>query len=176
MPPLDELVIVDAETGREVRRFGDLIADGWWWEYPNFAWDADGQLLVTSLGPDGFRYRRIDVTTGAVVDVTLPRDGSLESSPDGATMLLFGAQLDRLSVWVLDDRLESTRLVWEGEGWRPGTWSPDGTRIAGQSMSVAPPPRNMAWTTHVLDVATGALTTQVDDEAVEGQLLWLPAD
>jgi hypothetical protein len=35
----------------------------------------------------------------------------------------------------------------------------------------------MAYTTHVIDIATGALTTHVDDVAVmDGQLLWLPAD
>jgi hypothetical protein len=174
MPPLDELVVVEAETGREVRRIPDLVGADYWVESPKFAWDADGQLLVadlllvTDLASDAFRYRRIDVTTGAEADVTLPRDGFLESSPDGRTMIKTNEVSDPWGLWLLDDQFETTRLLWEGEPIRVIAWSPDGTKIA---------LRSMAFTTHVIDIATGALTTHVDDVAVmDGQLLWLPAD
>jgi Tol biopolymer transport system component len=177
MPPLDEVAVVDAETGREVRRFKGLIADGWWWEYPNFAWDADGQLLVLNLDPDGFRYRRIDVTTGAEADVTLPQNGFIETSPDGTATLVTTGDPDAWRVWILDDRFEHTRLLWKGEQqWAAGTWSPDGTRFAGQTRSEAPPPKNMAYDLQVIDITTGTVTTHVDDDAVGGQPLWLPAD
>jgi Tol biopolymer transport system component len=177
MPPLDEVVVVDAETGREVRRFQDLIADGWWWEYPNFAWDADGRLLVLNLDPDGFRYRRIDVTTGAEAEVTLPENGFIETSPDGTATLVTTGDPDAWRVWILDDRFEHTRLLWKGEQqWAAGTWSPDGTRFAGQTRSEAPSPRNMAYDLQVIDITTGTVTTHVDDDAVGGQPLWLPAD
>jgi hypothetical protein len=175
MPAVDELVVVDAETGREVRRYPDLAADGWWAPYPNFAWEADGQLLVTTLGPEEIRYRRIDVTTGAEADVSLSRDGLLESSPDGTTVLVADTGPDGVvRVWSLDDRFEQTRVLWEGEPWRPGTWSPDGTKIAGQTMSEGPA-QALSWTTHVIDIGTGTRMTYIDD-VVTGDLLWLPAD
>ncbi|HEY4632386.1 MAG TPA: WD40 repeat domain-containing protein [Candidatus Limnocylindrales bacterium] len=166
MPPLDEVVVVEAETGREVRRLTDLVGAEYWVPFPSVAWDAVGQLLVTDLGTGQFRYRRIDVTTGAEADVTLPWDGDLESSPDGTTLVMTD-EADPWRLWLLDDRFESSRLLWEGEPIRVIAWSPDGTRIA---------LRSRAFVTHVVDIATGALTTHADDVAANGQLLWLPAD
>jgi WD40 repeat protein len=169
--------VVDAGNGQEVYRLPDLVADGWSLPFANVAWDADGRLLVLDLDIDGFSYRTVDVSTGTGAEFTLPRDGLLESSPDGATTLLMTGEPDVWRLLILDDQLEHTRALWEGAPWVSGvTWSPDGTTIAGQTMAEVPPPRSVAYDLQIVDIATGTLTTHADDDAVAGQPLWLPAE
>jgi WD40 repeat protein len=173
----DGIVVVDAGNGQEVYRLPDLVADGWSLPFANVAWDADGRLLVLDLDIDGFSYRTVDVSTGTGAEFTLPRDGLLESSPDGATTLLMTGEPDVWRLLILDDQLEHTRVLWEGAPWVSGvTWSPDGTTIAGQTMAEVPPPRSVAYDLQIVDIATGTLTTHADDDAVAGQPLWLPAE
>ena len=173
------VAVVDLGSGRVIQRI-DLSPDPEFDPYP--AWDPAGRLLVLRRPHDvDSTNLLIDVETGASTGFELPRPGVVLASLDGSTMVLVHADRDAVGLSVLDPDLVEARLVFEEAGasvtnvrdvWN-AVIAPDGTAVA---ILVAPSDQPAsAYELRIVDIATGAVSTQVADTTA-GQMLWLPAD
>jgi hypothetical protein len=163
----DELVVIDATTGRSVQRLPANLSG------PP-AWDAPGNLIMTTAEVDmpTARHWRVDVESGQRMEVghDLP-NGSLYSSHDGREMMLVDHPAGE--IYAVDPGLAHARQLVSLEDssqLRGFTWAPDGTAFA---VIVGDP--DLGWKLQIRERATGSMIGRTQNVVI-GDLLWLPAD
>ena len=170
---LVDAVVISADTGREIRRIGDVAPY-------RPAWDARGRLLLMTGEPGDFGHRRVDLATGTdeVLGEDLP-DGLLTSSPDGRHLVLFTpSRPSNVDFHVVDPDLEHARLLVgldDVAQYRVMFWTPDGSAFVAIIRDVHTDVADPTGEVRSYDLATGAMVPR-GRAIFSSDLLWLPAD
>jgi Tol biopolymer transport system component len=157
---IGNLFVVEVATGqvRQVTDLGEGTAE-WWFLSPVFSPDGETILFQMARGSDlDTRWDLWSVPVAGGEPTIVRHDASFGVySPNGQTIAYLDAPRDgrtsgwTSSLWIADADGGNPRLLVDGE-FDFVRWSPDGTRIAYSGDGQV----------HVVDVATGAVTTVAD--------------
>lgn len=146
-------------------------------DYSTPAVRGDGAVVVSHRVDGAANLQQVDVTGGALVDVTALTAGVVDSypawSPEGERLVWFRQAAQGAGLMVREaDGVETVLVAIAGDfaPFEPPVWSPDGTRVA---YAVQMGDDLLATEVVIVDVATGAVTTVVTDGR-DGFLSWSP--